>query len=74
VGVSTDDLGRLFDPFYTTKPEGMGIGLSVSRGIIERHSGQLSAAPNDGPGMTVSFCLPCAAREGLRPQADGAAL
>jgi PAS domain S-box-containing protein len=55
---------KLFEAFYTTKTEGMGIGLSVSRSIIERHHGRLWATPNGGPGVTFSFSLPCKA-EGL---------
>jgi DNA-binding NarL/FixJ family response regulator len=43
--------------FYTTKNGGMGIGLSVSRSIIESHNGRLWAAPNDGPGTTFSFSI-----------------
>jgi PAS domain S-box-containing protein len=50
---------KLFDPFYTTKSAGMGIGLSVSRSIIERHSGRLWSEPNDGPGATFAFLIPC---------------
>jgi signal transduction histidine kinase len=49
---------RLFDAFYTTKGEGMGVGLAVSRSIIESHNGLLWAAPNDGPGATFSFSIP----------------
>jgi signal transduction histidine kinase len=57
-GVNPQDFERLFEPFYTTKNGGMGIGLSLSRSIIERHQGRLWAEPNDGPGITVSFSIP----------------
>ena len=50
---------RLFDAFYTTKADGMGVGLFLSRWIIERHRGIVSAALNDGPGATFSFSIPC---------------
>ena len=58
VGVDPQNLTKLLDAFYTTKSDGMGIGLSVSRSIIERHHGRLWAEPNDGPGATFSFSIP----------------
>jgi PAS domain S-box-containing protein len=59
VGLGPEVMDRLFDAFYTTKSDGIGIGLSVSRSIIERHRGRLWAAPNDdGPGATFSFSIP----------------
>ena len=59
VGLDRQSMDKLFDAFYTTKSDGMGIGLSVSRSIIERHHGRLWAEPNDGPGATFSFSIPC---------------
>jgi PAS domain S-box-containing protein len=59
VGFESQPADRLFEAFYTTKNEGMGIGLSVSRSIIERHHGRLWATPNNGPGVTFSFSIPC---------------
>ena len=59
VGFETQSADRLFEAFYTTKNEGMGIGLSISRSIIERHHGRLWATPNKGPGVTFSFSIPC---------------
>jgi len=58
VGFAPQDVDRLFEAFYTTKTGGMGIGLSVSRSIIEGHQGLLWAAANDGPGATFSFSIP----------------
>ena len=58
VGFDPETAGRLFDAFYTTKDDGMGIGLSVSRSIIESHHGRLWAAPNEGPGATFAFSVP----------------
>jgi signal transduction histidine kinase len=57
VGFTQQDVDKLFTPFYTTKGDGMGIGLSVSRSIIEAHQGRLWARPNDGPGATFAFSL-----------------
>jgi signal transduction histidine kinase len=58
VGFEPQGAERVFEAFYTTKSDGMGIGLSVSRSIIESHHGRLCAAPNDGPGVTFSFSIP----------------
>jgi PAS domain S-box-containing protein len=57
-GIPPQDLERIFTAFMTTKPEGLGIGLAVSRSIIEAHGGRLWATLNDGPGATVQFTLP----------------
>jgi PAS domain S-box-containing protein len=59
VGFEPQAAERLFQAFYTTKDDGMGIGLSVSRSIIESHHGQLWATSNDGLGATFSFTIPC---------------
>jgi signal transduction histidine kinase len=58
VGISADSAARIFEAFYTTKPRGLGLGLSVCRSIIEAHDGRLSAGPNQGPGATFQFTLP----------------
>jgi signal transduction histidine kinase len=58
VGLDHQSLDKLFEAFYTTKQGGMGIGLSVSRSIIERHQGRIWAEPNDGPGATFGFSIP----------------
>jgi PAS domain S-box-containing protein len=57
VGFAPEDRHRLFEAFYTTKSQGMGIGLSVSRSIVERHNGRMWATPNDGPGATFGFSI-----------------
>lgn len=59
VGFGPQGPDKLFEPFYTTKNGGMGIGLSVSRSIIESHHGRLWATENDGHGATFSFSIPC---------------
>jgi signal transduction histidine kinase len=57
-GFGPEDADRLFQPFHTTKPEGMGMGLSVSRSIVEWHRGRLRATANQGPGATFAFTIP----------------
>ena len=59
VGIDPQATERLFDAFYTTKSAGMGIGLSVSRSIVQRHQGRLWVEANDGPGATFAFSIPC---------------
>jgi PAS domain S-box-containing protein len=63
VGLSPESIDSMFRAFYTTKSGGMGIGLFVSRSIVERHRGRLWAEPNDGPGATFSFSIPRGADE-----------
>ena len=58
VGLDPQSIEKVFDAFYTTKSDGMGIGLSVSRSIIESHGGKLWAEANDGPGATFLFSIP----------------
>jgi len=57
-GIDPNTLDKIFDPFYTTKPGGMGMGLSISRSILQAHSGRLWAAAKDGPGTIFHFTLP----------------
>jgi PAS domain S-box-containing protein len=59
-GLDVEGLDRLFDAFYTTKPGGMGMGLSICRSIIEAHGGRIWALRNVGPGATFQFTLPVA--------------
>jgi len=60
VGVDPESVERLFEAFHTTKEAGMGVGLAVSRSIIESHGGRLWAEPNIGPGATFAFSIPAA--------------
>jgi len=57
-GLGPQNIERIFDAFYTTKPAGMGLGLSISRSIVQRHGGRLWAKANDGPGTTFQFTVP----------------
>jgi C4-dicarboxylate-specific signal transduction histidine kinase len=60
VGIAASDVDRVFGAFFTTKPGGMGMGLSISRSIIEAHGGRLWAAPNEPDGAIFQFSLPVA--------------
>ena len=58
IGLSIDEAERIFEAFFTTKPRGTGMGLSISRRIIESHGGRLGASPNPERGATFQFTLP----------------
>ena len=58
-GLASEALAHLFEPFYSTKPDGMGMGLAISRSIIEAHGGRLRATPNQPHGTVFEFTLPC---------------
>jgi PAS domain S-box-containing protein len=69
VGLAEENLGQVFEAFYTTKTEGMGMGLSISRSIIVAHGGQLWPSMNDGHGATFQFTLPTEdAHDGGQPE------
>jgi signal transduction histidine kinase len=57
-GIAETDLDNVFRAFYTTKPEGLGMGLAIARSIVEAHGGHLEARNNPGGGATFSFTLP----------------
>jgi two-component system sensor histidine kinase DctS len=58
VGIAAEDADRLFEPFYTTKPEGMGMGLNICRSVVEAHDGRLWHEPNAGGGSIFKVLLP----------------
>jgi two-component system sensor kinase FixL len=64
IGLTGDKLDQIFHPFYTTKREGLGMGLSISRSIIEAHGGRLWAMNNVDRGATFYFTLPIAENAG----------
>ena len=59
VGLSADALEQVFETFYTTKAGGVGVGLAISRSIIDAHGGRLVAGSNPEGGATFTFTLPC---------------
>jgi signal transduction histidine kinase len=67
IGFDPQEIDRIFDSFYTTKPEGIGVGLSISRSIIEAHGGQLSAFPAQPQGARLCFALPVASASEKHP-------
>lgn len=76
-GIEAESTDKLFEAFYTTKEDGMGMGLSVSRSIIESHNGRIWARPNAGAGATFWFSVPCGpagASQAIRPGAARAEL
>jgi two-component system, LuxR family, sensor kinase FixL len=63
-GIAPDDMRRLFKTFFTTKPDGMGMGLSICRSIVEAHGGRIWVSDNCGPGVSFQFALPLDAEAG----------
>jgi signal transduction histidine kinase len=63
IGVAPEITDKIFDPFFTTKAHGIGMGLSISRSIIESHDGKLWATRNDHGGATFLFTLPIAIQD-----------
>ena len=60
VGLPAEKADQIFNAFFTTKPQGSGMGLAISRSIVESHGGRLWATANDGRGATFHFTLPIA--------------
>jgi signal transduction histidine kinase len=58
IGIDPQRMTEVFEPFHTTKTNGLGLGLSISRSIVEAHGGALSVLSNEGPGVTFQFTLP----------------
>ena len=70
-GLDPNTASRIFEPFYTTKAAGMGMGLSISRSILQNHGGRLWATANDGPGTSFHFSLPKYHEEGSHAGVGG---
>ena len=62
IGLTDDQLPRMFEPFYTTKPDGMGLGLAICQTIMNAHDGAVSVSRNADRGTTFSFSLPALAQ------------
>jgi signal transduction histidine kinase len=62
MGIEPNNMERIFEPFYTTKPDGMGMGLSICRSIVEAHGGRLWASPGPAHGSVFHVALPSSER------------
>ena len=71
VGIATDQLEHIFQPFYTTKAHGIGLGLPITRRLIEDHGGQIRIESQLGYGATVSVRLPLLTNELMRATGEG---
>jgi PAS domain S-box-containing protein len=71
IGIGSDTVDKIFDSFYTTKPGGMGMGLSISRSILQSHGGRLWAVGKDAPGTMFHFTVPKYREEGAHAPAAG---
>ncbi len=58
VGLPAENVDKIFDAFFTTKPHGTGLGLAITRSIVKSHGGRIWASANSGRGATFSFTLP----------------
>jgi len=70
VGLPTENTDRIFEAFFTTRPQGSGMGLAISRSIVESHGGRLWATPNSGRGASFHFSLPTATEVPKSPSAS----
>jgi two-component system, LuxR family, sensor kinase FixL len=68
IGIDPAHAGLLFNAFFTTKADGMGMGLSICRSIIEAHGGRIWASPNAGPGTTFQFTVPAHRADAVQPE------